>query len=107
MTRKRYVNDIETTETAYYINSLTVDLSLIAKAIREHWAIENSAHWVLDMSFKEDESRIRRGDAPENMATFKRFVMNLVRLNPIKDSMKGKLKQAAWSDDIRKQLIFG
>ena len=59
------------------------------------------------MTFKEHEWLIRRGDAPENMVTFRRFVMNLVRLDPIKDSMKGKLKQAAWSDDIREQLIFG
>jgi len=53
------------------------------------------------MVFKEDESCIRRGDATENMATFRRFAMNLAKLSLIKDSMKGKLKQAAWSDEIR------
>lgn len=106
VTRKRYVNGGESTETAYYISSLPVNLARIAKTIRSHWSIENASHWVLDMTFKEDESRIRRGDAPENMATFRRFAMNLARLSPIKDSMKGKLKQAAWSDEVREKLIF-
>ncbi|MBR0574634.1 MULTISPECIES: transposase, partial [Pasteurellaceae] len=69
--------------------------------------IENSSHWVLDVIFKEDESRIRRENAPENMAIFRRFAMNLARLSPIKDSMKSKLQRAGWSDKIREQLIFG
>ncbi len=94
-------------ETSYYISSLGVNLDKVAKSIRQHWGIENLAHWVLDMIFKEDESRIRRGDAPENMATFRRFAMNLAKLSSIKYSVKGKLKQIAWSDKIREQLIFG
>ena len=105
--RERTVGEETSKETAYYISSLPVEPEKAAKAIRKHWGIENSAHWVLDMTFKEDESRIRRGDAPENMATFRRFAMNLARLSPIKDSMKGKLKQAAWSDEVRESLIFG
>ncbi len=107
VTRIRHVKGIESNETAYYISSLPVDLPGISKAIRSHWAIENSSHWVLDVTFKEDDSRIRREDAPENMATFRRFAMNLARLSPIKDSIKGKLKQAAWSDDAREKIIFG
>jgi predicted transposase YbfD/YdcC len=107
VTRIRHIKGIESEETAYYISSLPVNLPNIAKAVRSHWAIENSSHWVLDMTFREDDSRIRRGDAPENMATFRRFAMNLARLSPIKDSIKGKLKQAAWSDDIREKLVFG
>lgn len=107
VTRTRYINEKASSETAYYISSLEVDLPRIAKVIRSHWAIENSSHWVLDVTFKEDESRIRRGDAPENMATFRRFAMNLARLSPLKDSIKGKLKQAAWSDEARENLIFG
>lgn len=106
VTRKRYLKDKETSETSYYISSLEVNLPQIAKAIRNHWSIENSSHWVLDMTYHEDDSRIRRGDAPENMATFRRFVMNLARLSRIKDSMKGKLKQAAWSDEVREKLLF-
>ena len=105
--RTRHMKDKTTSETAYYISSLALAPEQAAKAIRSHWGIENSSHWVLDMTFKEDESRIRRGDAPENMATFRRFAMNLARLSAIKDSIKGKLKQAAWSDDVREKLIFG
>ena len=62
---------------------------------------------MLDVTFKEDDSRIRRGDAPENMATFRRFAMNMAKLSPIKDSVKGKLKSAAWNDDVRAKLVFG
>ena len=107
VTRTRHLGNKTSTETAYYISSLPVSPEKAATAIRKHWGIENSAHWVLDMTFKEDESRIRRGDAPENMATMRRFALNLARLSPIKDSMKGKLKQAAWSDEVRESLIFG
>ncbi len=70
-----------------------VHLPRIAQTIRGHWAIENSSHWVLDVTFREYDSRIRRGDAPENMTRFRRFAMNLARLSPLKDSMKGKLRQ--------------
>lgn len=107
VTRTRYINETESSEVSYYISSLEVDLPRVAQTIRSHWAIENSSHWVLDVTFKEDDSRIRRGDAPENMATFRRFAMNLARLSPIKDSIKGKLKQAAWCDDVREKLVFG
>lgn len=107
VTRTRYIGDKESVEVSYYISSLDIDLPQIARVIRKHWAIENSAHWVLDVVFKEDDSRIRRGDAPENMATFRRFAMNLARASTIKDSIKGKLKQAAWSDEVREKLLFG
>jgi len=106
VTRKRYLKDKETSETAYYISSLEVNLPQIAKAICSHWSIENASHWVLDMTYQEGDSRIRRGDTPENMATFHRFAMNLARMSPIKDSIKGKLKQSAWSDEVREKLFF-
>ena len=60
---KSYLKDKETSETAYYISSLEVNLPQIAKAIRSHWSIENASHWVLDMTYREDD--FRRGDAPE------------------------------------------
>ncbi len=88
------------------ISSLPLNPEQVAKNIRQHWGIENSVHWVLDMTFKQDDSRIRRADAPENMATFRRFALSLAKLSPIKDSMKGKLKQAVWSDKVREKLIL-
>ncbi|MDP8042402.1 ISAs1 family transposase [Pasteurella atlantica] len=105
--RKRTIKEKKSEEVSYYISSLPVAPEIVAKAIRSHWSIENSSHWVLDVIFKEDESRIRRENAPENMAIFRRFAMNLARLSPIKDSMKSKLQRAGWSDKIREQLIFG
>ena len=71
------------------------------------WEVENKAHWVLDVTYKEDNSRIRRENAAENIAVARRFALNLARLHPKKDSMRAKLKRARWSDDFRHQIIFG
>jgi predicted transposase YbfD/YdcC len=94
-------------ETAWYITSLRGETQGIADKIRRHWHIENGQHWVLDVVFREDDSRIRTGDAPQNMALFRRFALNLVKLSDDKDSMKGKLKRAAWDDTFRAKLLFG
>jgi len=94
-------------ETSYYITSLTEDSQALAAKIRRHWHIENGQHWVLDVIYKEDDSRIRVGDAPQNMALFRRFALNLAKLSSEKDSLKGKLKRAAWDDAFRTQFIFG
>jgi predicted transposase YbfD/YdcC len=94
-------------EIQYYISSLPINLPLIADTIRGHWVVENKAHYVLDVTYREDESRIRRENAAENIAVARRFALNLARLHPQKNSMKGKLKQAMWSDDFRDQIILG
>jgi len=99
-------NKIET-QTEYYISSLPVNLTQIANSIRGHWEVENKGHWVLDVVYKEDESRIRREHAAENLAVARRFALNLARLHSQKNSMKGKLKQAMWSDQFRHEIIFG
>ena len=62
---------------------------------------------LLDVTYREDESRVRRENAAKNIAVARRFALNLARLHPKKDSMRGKLKQAMWSDDFRHQIIFG
>jgi predicted transposase YbfD/YdcC len=90
-----------------YISSVEINLPQIADTIRGHREVENKAHYVLDVTYKEDASRIRRENAAENIATARRFALNLARLHPKKDSMRGKLKQAMWSDDFRHQLVFG
>ena len=99
--------DKEWTEYSCYISSLKDDVENIARKIRRHWRIENSQHWVLDVVFKEDDSRIRTGDSPEDMALFRRFALNIAKQSPVKDSMKGKLKRVAWDDDMRVKLLFG
>ena len=94
-------------EIQYYISSLPVDAERVAQGIRRHWEVENKAHWVLDVAFKEDDSRIRKGDGAENVAIIRRFCLNLARLDPRKNSMRGKLKQAGWSDTRRAEILFG
>lgn len=75
--------------------------------IRSHWEVENKAHRVLDVTFKEDGSRIRAGDGTENVGIIRRFALNLARLHLQKNSMRGKLKLARWSDRFRSEIIFG
>lgn len=107
VSRKRELKDKTETEVIYYISSLPMDLKLVADSIRGHWEVENKAHYVLDVTYREDDSRIRRENAAENIAVARRFALNLARLHPKKDSMKGKLKHAMWSDEFRDQIIVG
>jgi predicted transposase YbfD/YdcC len=72
---------------------LSVDPVQAAEAIRSHWGVENQIHWVLDVTFEEDECRIRRHHGAENMAMVRRFWMNLARLNTTKNSLRGKIKE--------------
>jgi predicted transposase YbfD/YdcC len=93
------------TETRYYITSLTDPAEKLAAVIRQHWAIENSLHWVMDMVFRDDECRISTGHAPANFTTVKHVAHNLMRRAPVKDSMRLKRKVAAWDDDFLVSLI--
>ena len=72
--RRREIKDKIEEETQYYISSLTINLPQIADTIRGHWEVENKAHYVLDVTYKEDASRIRRENAAENIATARRFL---------------------------------
>ena len=77
-------------ESRYYISSLQSDAGRLLQATRSHWGIENSVHWLLDLSFREDESRIRTGNAPENMAIVQHMALNLLRQDQkSKTSIKG------------------
>lgn len=66
----------ETTERRYYLSSLSSDAKQVARAVRSHWGIENQVHWVLDVSFGEDECQIRKGHAPRNVGLLRRIAMN-------------------------------
>jgi predicted transposase YbfD/YdcC len=94
---ERRINGKVSTENRYYISSLPSNATVIAEAVRTHWSIENSLHWVLDVSFHEDASRIRKDNSPENMAVLRHFALNLLsRDKSSKFSMRAKRNKAAW-----------
>ena len=92
-------------EHRYYLNSIT-DIGLFAEAARSHWGVENSLHWVLDMVFREDESRIRQGDTPAIFNQFRQFANNLLKKMDSKLSIKARRFQAALDDSFRERAIF-
>ncbi len=92
-------------ETRFYITSLVLIASLVGPLIRDHWAIENSLHWVLDMVFRDDECRLRTDHAPANFTTLKHMALNLIRRAKSKDSIRLRRKVAAWDDDFLVSLI--
>lgn len=93
-----------TTETRYFISSARLTANRAAEAIRSHWGIE-SLHWVLDVVFKEDQSRLRRGHGAQNMALVRRLAFNLVRKGRGKKSIKTARKAAGWSPDFLASII--
>ena len=92
-------------ETRFYITSLTLEAALSGPMIRQHWAIENGLHWVMDMTFRDDECRIRTEHAPANFTTLRHMAHNLVRKAPGKDSIRLRRKTAAWDDEYLASLI--
>ena len=83
-------------ETRYFVSSRALAATEAAVAVREHWAIENRLHWVLDVTFAEDQSRLRKGHGARNMATVRHFALNLVRAAKEKRSIKSRRKVAGW-----------
>jgi predicted transposase YbfD/YdcC len=101
------VNGAETVEVRYYISSLPLGVKQFARAVREHWGIENSCHWILDMTFREDESRIREPHVRENFAWLNRFVLSLLKQHSGKDSIAMKRRGCGWSDDFLLEVFTG
>lgn len=83
-------------ETRYYVSSAALSADRAAQAVRSHWAIENSLHWVLDVTFGDDQSRLRTGHGAKNMAVVRHFAINLVRTAKDKRSIKLRRKCAGW-----------
>ncbi|HIF5960634.1 TPA: ISAs1 family transposase [Vibrio parahaemolyticus] len=106
--RHRVINGKGSVDTSYYISSLSPNHKLLGHYIRQHWRIENSQHYVLDVIFKEDSSRITLDGAVENIALFRRFVMNMLKQCDCgAPSQKVKMKKAGWNDDYRARVFFG
>ena len=93
-------------EQRYYLTSLG-DVKRFQQAVRSHWGIENQLHWRLDVTFREDESRIRRGNGPHNMGVIRHVAMNLLKGEKTKISYRKKRVRAALNDDFRAKLLMG
>lgn len=100
--------DFKTSDTRFYISSCEPSAQSLLYASRKHWGVENSLHWTLDVTFREDESRIRKEAAPENYAIFRHIALNIIRRNTSIDaSVKRKRHMAALNDEVRTDLIMG
>lgn len=97
----------ETIEARYYISSLGVDVKRFARAVRGHWSIENSCHWTLDMTFREDESRTREQHLRENFAWLNRFALSLLKQHPGRQSLVMKRRSCGWSDAFLMEVVTG
>ena len=105
--RTRIIKEKIQQETSYYITSLADNVSDVAGYIRRHWTIENSQHWVLDVTFREDECQIYAEDGARNLASIRRVLLNMVKAHPLKDSVAGKLQRAGWDGKFRAEILFG
>jgi len=116
VTSIRESNKGTSTETRYFISSVHGEGAgqKIAEAVRRHWGIENSLHWVLDVSFNEDQSRIRRGSGAENFATLRRISLNLLKGQRAADhkiaskrGIKARKKLCGWDNRYLSQVLAG
>jgi predicted transposase YbfD/YdcC len=100
-------NGKETIEVRYYISSLGVDVKQFARAVRGHWSIENTCHWSLDMTFREDEMRTRERRLRENFAWLNRFILSLLKQHPGRQSLVMKRRGCGWSDKFLMEVVTG
>jgi predicted transposase YbfD/YdcC len=95
-------------EIRYYLSSARLAPERLAAAIRNHWRVENGLHWVLDVGFREDASRVRERNAARNLALLRKVALNFARADTtLKASLKGKRKYAGWDDTFMATLIAG
>ena len=97
----------QSTDTRYFLLSEKLDPERFLGTVRSHWAVENSLHWVLDVTMGEDSLRNRKDNGPENLALMRKLALNLARVTPTakKESMRGKLMRAGWDNDFLLKLI--
>jgi predicted transposase YbfD/YdcC len=104
----RRIGDTASTETRHYLSSLPPDAAHLTRVIRSHWGIENRLHWVLDVAFREDHSRVRNGHAPENLAILRHFALNLLRQDrSVRGGVATKRLRAALNDTYLRSLLDG
>ncbi|NOS88534.1 MAG: ISAs1 family transposase [Methylococcaceae bacterium] len=103
---QRIIGNTTTQETRYFISSSPAPAARMLAAVRLHWGIEKQLHWVLDMSFGEDQRRIRKDNAPANVAIIRHAALNMLRKTP-KDrmSVKRMRKAAGWDDLLLTEIL--
>src|SRR4051794_12486792 len=97
----------ESIEVRHYISSLGVGVKRFARAVRGHWGIENSCHWSLDVTYREDESRIRDRHLRENFAWLRRFTLSLLKQHPSRKSVVMRRSCCGWSEDFLLEVLTG
>jgi predicted transposase YbfD/YdcC len=102
----RIIDGKESQDTRYYISSLDSDAKRISQIVRKHWSIENQLHWVLDVALNEDRSRVRKDQAPENLAVLRHIALNLLKQEKTaKGGIHAKQLQVAWSDEYLLKIL--
>ena len=102
----RRIGDTVSVEARHYLSSLPADATALSAAIRSHWSIENRLHWVLDVTFHEDDSRVRVGHAPENFAILRHIALNILRQDrSTRGSVPTKRFRAALNDRYLRSLL--
>jgi predicted transposase YbfD/YdcC len=102
----REIQGQATVERRYYLSSLKLEVKTFARAVREHWGVENKVHWVMDVCFGEDQSRARQGYAAENLATLRRLALNLLKQEKTKKrGIRGKMLNASWDHPYLLRLL--
>ena len=105
---RRQMGDEVTEKERYFLSSLVSNARHLLNVVRSHWSIENELHWVLDIAFREDESRIRKDHGPENFALLRHIALNLVKQEKTqKASVKGKRLKAGWDEDYLLKILSG
>jgi predicted transposase YbfD/YdcC len=94
-----------TGDVRYFISSAFLSGQRFAEAVRGHWGIENSLHWVLDVTFDEDRSRTRKRRMAANLAWLRRFAISLLKRHPSEESIKSKSRMAGWSNEYLMQVL--
>ncbi len=95
-------------ETRYFISSLSGDAESMLECVRAHWGIENSVHWVLDVTFGEDYCLVRKGNAAQNFSTMRRMALNMLKREAtLKASIAGKRKRAGWDEKYLLKVLMG
>lgn len=100
-------NGKETIDVRYFISSLAMGVKQFAHSARSHWGIENSCHWCLDVTYREDESRLREVQARENFAWLRRFTLSLVKQHSSKGSVAMRRQECAWDENYLLQVLTG